>query len=94
VTFVAPTGRVANDLAQFADRMEQIGVSSLAYHFFDARLRLERGENDFSEWLDDALGETALANLIARVDPYTYTLDGLRAAIVRLVRRRLAERSA
>ena len=51
--------------------------ASLALHFFDARLRLERGENDFSEWLR-ALGEDELAAAIARLDPYTYTMDGLR----------------
>ena len=90
VTFVTPTGQTANDLAEFADCMEHIGFGSLSFHFFDARLRLERGENDFSEWLR-ALGEDALAAAIARLDPYTHTMDSLRGEVVRLVRRRLAE---
>lgn len=89
-TFILSTGYVARDLAEFADCVEQIGLGSLAFHFFDARLRLERGENDFSEWFN-ALGERALAGAIARLDPYTRTLDGLRRDVVRLVRRRLAE---
>ena len=40
------------------------------------------------------LGEHELAQAIARLDPYTYTLDGLRKEVVRLVRRRLQEMHA
>ncbi|MGD9764162.1 MAG: DUF5752 family protein [Candidatus Binatia bacterium] len=90
-TFVVPTGYMARDLVEFADCMERIGFGSLSFHLFDARLRLERGDNDFSEWLKLALGEVALAEAIARLDPYTYTMDGLRNEIVRLVRRRVEE---
>jgi hypothetical protein len=88
-TFVTPTGQTAHDLGEFAECMEHVGFGSLSFHFFDARLRLERGENDFSEWLR-TLGEDRLAAAIARLDPYTYTMDGLRREVVRLVRRRLA----
>lgn len=94
VTFVMPTGLVAHDLAEFADCMERVGFGTLSFHFFDARLRLERGENDFSEWLRAALGEDALAASIARLDPYTYTMESLRKEVVRLVRRRLAQRQS
>lgn len=93
VSFVVPTEHVAHNLSEFAACMERIGFGSLATHFFASRLRLERGENDFSEWLATALGEHDLARAIARLDPYTYTLDGLRHQVVRLVRRRLTEMS-
>ncbi len=91
VSFVVPTGYVARDLGTFADCMEQLGFGSLTFHFFDARLRLDKGEDDFSEWLSRELGEEELARQIARLDPYTYTLDGLRKEVIRLVRQRLAE---
>jgi len=94
VTFVVPTGQVAHDLAEFAVGMERAGFGSLTFHFFDARLRLERGENDFSEWLREALGEAALAAAVARLDPYTFTMEGLRQAVVRLVRTRLKQDAA
>ena len=94
VTFVVPTGQVAHDLAEFAACTERAGFGSLAFHFFDARLRLERGENDFSEWLREALGEAALAAAVARLDPYTFTMEGLRQAVVRLVRTRLKQDAA
>ncbi len=90
VSFVVPTRHVAHSLSEFADGVEQVGFGSLAYHFFNARLRHERGENDFSAWCR-VLGEAELATAIARLDPYTYTLDGLRKEVVRLVRGRLQE---
>jgi uncharacterized protein DUF5752 len=91
VSFIVPTAHVAHDLSEFADCLERIGFGSLSFHFFDARLRLQRAENDFSEWLSREWGERELAQAIARLDPYTYTLDGLRKAVIRLVRRRLQE---
>jgi len=94
VSFVVPTGYVANDLQDFADCIEHVGFGSLSFHMFAARLRLERGANDFSEWLKNAHDETQLADAIARLDPYTHTLEGLRRQIVRLVQRRVAERDA
>jgi hypothetical protein len=94
VSFIVPTGHVAHDLREFASCIEQIGLASISFHMFDARLRLERGANDFSEWLKNAHGEIQLADAIARLDPYTHTMEGLRRQIVRLVRRRIAEREA
>ncbi len=91
VSFIVPTSHTASNLAEFADCMEQIGFGSLSLHFFDARLRLETGDNDFSEWLNGELKESQLAQAISSLDPYTYTLDGLRKEVVRLVRRRLQE---
>lgn len=89
-TFILPTDHVARDLSEFADCIEHVGFGSLSFHFFDACLRLEKGQNDFSQWLA-GLGETALAHDIAQLDPYTYTLDGLRKEVVRLVRAKIAE---
>ncbi len=91
---IVPTQQVARDLHEFATCLENIGFGSLSFHVFDARLHLEKGENDFSEWLASALGEHELARAIARLDPYTYTLDALRQAILGLVRRRLREIAA
>jgi hypothetical protein len=93
MSFVVPTGYVAHDLRAFASCIEQISFGSLNFHMFDARLRLERGANDFSEWLKHAHGEAQLAEAIARLDPYTHTMEGLRRQIVRLVQR-VVEREA
>lgn len=94
LSFIVPTGYIAHDLRELASCIEQIGFGSLSFHIFDARLRLERGANDFSEWLKHAHDETHLAEAIARLDPYTHTMEGLRRQIVRLIQRRVAQREA
>lgn len=94
VTIVVQTQHVAHNLAELADCLEKVGFGSLTFHIFAARLRLERGDNDISEWLATELGEEALARQISALDPYTHTFDGLRRLIARLCRRRLQELGA
>jgi len=86
-----PTGIVAEDLAEFAKQLPHITNSSTFFHFFEARLRLERPTNDFSQWMAD-MGEKRLADDIDRLDPYGMTLEELRQQIYVLCRRRLSER--
>lgn len=82
-TFVLDTPYTARDLKEFLSALEQITVGSLYYHIFDAKLRLQRGENDFSIWFR-GLGLSGLADRVARLDPYSYTLEGLRSQIMKL----------
>jgi len=82
-TFVLRTPHVARNLSEFLDVLKHISISSLYYHIFDAKLRLEKGENDFSRWFRDS-GMPSLADGIARLDPYSYTLEGLRNEILEL----------
>lgn len=91
VTFVLPTGYAAHDLREFLETLKQVTIHSLYYHIFEARLRLERVTNDFSWWLEDSLGEKELAQQIARLDPYTHTMEGLRQRICQLVEARLEQ---
>ncbi len=83
--FVVPTGLVAHSLGEFLEMLGQVSVNSLYYHIFDAKLRLERGQNDFSAWFA-TLGLAALAGEMRMLDPYTYTLEGLRKRIMVLGR--------
>lgn len=85
VSFIFPTQYVASDLKTFADCLKQISISSVYFHMFEARLRLERSTNDFSNWLANSLGEKGLALKIARLDPYTQTGEGLRETILGLI---------
>jgi hypothetical protein len=82
--FVLQTPYRASTLSEFREALTRVSVNSLYYHIFDAKLRLEKGENDFSRWFRD-LGIPDLANEVARLDPYTYTLEGLRNRIIQLV---------
>jgi hypothetical protein len=83
-TFVLRTPYVATNLAGFVEVLKQISISSLYYHMFDAKLRLEKGENDFSRWFRDS-GFVKLADEVSQLDPYRYTLEGLRKRILSLV---------
>ena len=83
-TYVIKTPHVAHSIEEFKDLLGRVSVNSLYFHIFEAKLRLEKGENDFSQWLRD-LGKPALADRIARLDPYTHTLEGLRNKLIQLV---------
>ena len=86
-SFIMPTGALAHDVREFFEQLAHVTNSCLHFHLFEARLRLERPTNDFSQWLND-LGENRLARAIDRLNPYVMTLDELKAAISRLGRRR------
>lgn len=83
-TFVFATDFQAADVGQFARALRAVSFNSLYYHVFESRLRLGRMGNDFSIWLE-ANGREKLAREIARLDPYTITLEGLRKKIIQIV---------
>jgi len=83
--FVLPTGYTARDFDEFARQLAKVSVNSIYFHMFDAKLRLKNGENDFSRWFRH-VGNALLADETRRLDPYSYTLDGLRQQIIALVK--------
>jgi Family of unknown function (DUF5752) len=83
-TFILPTRRSARNLAEFLEILRTISINSIYFHMFEARLRLERGENDFSNWFE-AIGQKGIAAEVARLDPYTMTLEGLRKILIQKV---------
>lgn len=89
VSFILKTNYVANDLSEFAEIIGKITIDSIYYHIFESRLRIERDTNDFSNWLENSVGEKRLADAIARLDPYTYTLEGLREKVINIIRKRI-----
>jgi small-conductance mechanosensitive channel len=89
VGLVMPTPYVANDLREFVEILRKISLNSLYFHMFESRLHLERGINDFSAWLSGNLDEVDIANSISRLDPYHYTLSGLRSAVIQLIEKRI-----
>lgn len=75
------------DLPEFCANLKKVGLRSLFFHFFEARLRLSRKTNDFSDWIKTQFGEEALARQIEALDPYEYTMDDLRDRIISLISR-------
>lgn len=80
---VIPTPFVAHSLAKFIDGLKQVSVHSIHHHFIEARLRLHRMSNDFSQWLEQELGLADAAARIERIDIYTNTMEGVRQQIAR-----------
>ena len=91
VSFIFPTPYGVNTLEEFLEAFKKITISSIFFHMFEAKLRLGKSTNDFSLWMETCLGEKELAQRIAKMDPYIYTLEGLRAKIIQWIERRLAE---
>jgi hypothetical protein len=85
-TFVMATRHEARDLTEFAAALRHISIQSLYFHMFDATLRLAQDGNDFSRWFR-AQGKARVADELLRLDPYTYTLEGLRQTLIRIVER-------
>ena len=84
ITFVLPTPYVANNPEEFVSILHKASIDSLYFHIFEAKMRLERDENDFSAWFN-SMGKTRTAKEIAKIDPYTITLEGLRKKIINIV---------
>lgn len=91
LTFVLPTGIEARDLREFGAGLGRVPISSISFHMFSARLQMKNDRNEFSCWLRDSLGEARLAEDIGSLDPYTQSMENLRARLIRLVERRLRE---
>lgn len=91
VCFFLPTPYIAHDLREFAQALELVTVDSIYFHIFEARLRLEKGVNDFSYWLETSVGQKKLADQIKKLDPYTYTMNDLRTTLLRLIDKQLVK---
>ena len=86
---VMSTPYAARDLREFVEALRRLSLGSLYFHIFESRLRLGKVTNDFSVWMKDSLEEQELAEAIEKVDPYTYTLEGVRSQLIRLIEKRI-----
>lgn len=87
---VVPTAFVARDIREFMHAVERVTVHSIHYHFIEARLRLKLNSNEFSWWLERELGLSRVAELIDDIDIYSFTLQGVRHRILRILETALA----
>ncbi len=82
--FVVPANKTAANLQEFVEALKNVSIHAIYFHMFEAKLRLEKGDNDFSIWLRSA-GMKSEAEEISNLDPYTFTLEGLREKIIEIV---------
>lgn len=84
-TLVFPTEYEAWTLRDFGDHLQKVEPSSVYYHFFEARLKSERGLCDFCVWFAEELKMGELAQRLCSVDPYMFSLEELRTNILQMV---------
>lgn len=89
VSFIIPTKYEAADLAEFTAILKKITADSIYFHIFESRIRLGKKDNDFSNWFEHSLQDKDLAVKIARLDPYTFTMEDLRDTMVRILEKRI-----
>lgn len=76
---VFDTKRQLRQPGELVSVMTKLSISSIFYHFIDARRRTSDGRDDFSDWLT-AFGDEfiSLQEELAGIDPYFGTLSELR----------------
>jgi hypothetical protein len=89
IAAIMPTQYLANDLREFVEAVRRVSEGSIYFHLFESRLRLGRGRNDVSSWLENSLDESELAVEIARLDIYTTTLEAIRSTLIQIIEKRI-----
>jgi hypothetical protein len=87
IEVTVPLGIEAKTLEEFRHGVKCLTHASLYYHFISSRLRLHLRTNDFSVWLSDSLGLTALAQKLEQIDIYTNTMEGVRERMLTFIDR-------
>lgn len=82
---VFSTSFAPDTLKGFLEALHQVSVHSIHHHFIEARLRLQRMSNDFSNWLEQEASLKEAADALERIDIYSDTLEGVRVQIGQIV---------
>lgn len=91
VRFIFPVGVRARNLAEFLMALKYIDADSIYYHFYEARMRLGMGLDDFSTWIMDVVGSESLARRIRRIDPFMHDMEAIREHLVEILEQGLRE---
>ncbi len=82
---IFPAGVKVKTLPEFLIALRHVDPGCIYFHFYEARIRLGRGIDDFSLWFKDTLKRTRLAGKIRTIDPFMHNIDGIRDHIVEMV---------
>lgn len=83
--FAMPGGREAWTVEELRAGIASIPLSSLYYHYHEARLRGLDDEDDFSRWIEDEFGGSEAVTRLRRLDFYLFSLEELRRRIVAIL---------
>jgi hypothetical protein len=75
----------ALNLAEFLLAIKYVDTGSIYYHFYEARVRLGSGVDDFSSWVENVLGKKDLAERIRSIDLFMHSVEGIRDHIIQEV---------
>jgi hypothetical protein len=89
ITFVFPTGIKARNLAEFLIALKYIDSSSIYYHFYEARMRLRKEEDDFSKWVNEVIGDNDISDGIKTIDLFMHNLEGIRGHLIEKIEKGL-----
>ena len=90
------TGQRAYNLSELADRMANVPIDCLYYHFWGGLLRPVFDDpdfrNDFAVWANRSLNDPVIAERLGIIDPTLFEdFDHLREALVEVIEDRIAE---
>ncbi len=85
ITIIFPVGIRAKNLAEFLTAIKFIDTGCIYYHFYEARMRLGGGIDDFSRWIEDAFEKKELANKIRGIDPFMHNIEEIREHLLEAV---------
>lgn len=86
-----PTGVEVRTLREFRDAISEVDISAIYFHVFEAHLRLQREENDFSAWIRGSLNLPELADRMRSLNPYLGSLERLRSSLLTMCDDHLAK---
>lgn len=86
-----PVGIRAKNLAEFLIAIKYIDVDSIYFHFYEARVRLGGGTDDFSMWIETTLKKKELAEKIRNIDPFMHSTEEIREHLIEMVEREVKE---
>lgn len=85
ITLIFPVGVKAKNLTEFLIALRHVDTGCIHFHFYEARIRLGGGIDDFSRWFKDTLNRKKLANRIRTIDLFMHNIEGIREHIIEMV---------
>jgi hypothetical protein len=89
VAVVFLEGVRARNLAEFLMALKYVDPGCIYFHFYEARSRIGGTMDDFSKWLEEALGKKELARKVRAIDPFMHPIEGIREIIIELAEQAL-----
>jgi hypothetical protein len=81
---VMDCNKQARNLDEMIGALAEAESASLYFHLFETRFWGGKGrDNDFAEWLRGSLGDALLADKVANIDPYMFSLEQVRKVLLR-----------